>query len=472
MDTETCHKSESADNVVQASPSMSGWQSMCKDFKDSYLMRIHTAFWLLGLCNHFGGVIILSGAHDIVRGQDHHEVSTSGRPHRYGSAGGGGVNRSYGNETQCDDLECNQHSTAIVLLAHVVPALLMKLLAPHVTHLISFNIRVASCIVLCISSLLVVALVHERMLSLAGVVLMSLSMSLGEVTFLSMTAQFPVSAVSYWSSGTGASGVIGAWGYVLMRRHLSPRDSMLVCLVAPVLMGLTYWKILKLPTLSHGEAVVTIKANLDDDSSSDTMSVSSETSLDPKHTEVLWKSRRPLKSAPTSLRNRMLQLRVLLQYMVPLFFVYFAEYLINQGLYELMIWRTCIFIDPGEQYRWFQALYQFGVFISRSSSQILPINPIWLLSTLQLVNLGVLFIEVDKHIFPNIYIPFAFTFYEGLLGGACYANAFSRIHREVAPAQQEFSLGAASVADSLGIAVAGVTALPIHLHYCSMWARK
>jgi battenin len=52
-------------------------------------------------------------------------------------------------------------------------------------------------------------------------------------------------------------------------------------------------------------------------------------------------------------------------------------------------------------------------------------------------------------------------FLAGLLGGATYVNAFTLISREVAPAMREFSLAAACVADSLGIAAADALAVPL-----------
>ena len=51
------------------------------------------------------------------------------------------------------------------------------------------------------------------------------------------------------------------------------------------------------------------------------------------------------------------------------------------------------------------------------------------------------------------------AFAAGLLGGAVYVNAFTLIAREVEPQYREFSLGAASVADSAGIALADVAAI-------------
>ncbi|EIE19722.1 hypothetical protein COCSUDRAFT_54594 [Coccomyxa subellipsoidea C-169] len=47
-------------------------------------------------------------------------------------------------------------------------------------------------------------------------------------------------------------------------------------------------------------------------------------------------------------------------------------------------------------------------------------------------------------------------FVTGLLGGAVYVNAFTLLSREVEPRLREFSLAAASLADSVGIALADI----------------
>jgi len=39
----------------------------------------------------------------------------------------------------------------------------------------------------------------------------------------------------------------------------------------------------------------------------------------------------------------------------------------------------------GEQYRWLQVDYQIGVFISRSSVNLVSINKIWIMSVLQVI---------------------------------------------------------------------------------------
>jgi len=51
----------------------------------------------------------------------------------------------------------------------------------------------------------------------------------------------------------------------------------------------------------------------------------------------------------------------------------------------------------------------------------------------------------------------------GLLGGAVYVNAFTLISRHVDPLMREFSLAAASLGDSLGIAFADVAGVLIQV---------
>ena len=55
---------------------------------------------------------------------------------------------------------------------------------------------------------------------------------------------------------------------------------------------------------------------------------------------------------------------------------------------------------------------------------------------------------------------FPLVLWEGLLGGAAYVNTFYRISTEVAREEKEFSLGIVSLADSAGITLAGLLALP------------
>ncbi|KAH8035008.1 hypothetical protein HPB51_003849 [Rhipicephalus microplus] len=158
-------------------------------------------------------------------------------------------------------------------------------------------------------------------------------------------------------------------------------------------------------------------------------------------------------------------MKPLLKFMIPLGFVYFAEYFMNQGLLELIVFRN-ITLTHKEQYRWLQVMYQVGVLISRSSVNIVQIRKLWLLPILQFANVAFIFSEAYSLYLPSFWIVVVVVLYEGLLGGAAYVNTFYRISKDVAPQHREFSLRIASLADSTGIALAGAVALPVHDAMC------
>ena len=91
----------------------------------------------------------------------------------------------------------------------------------------------------------------------------------------------------------------------------------------------------------------------------------------------------------------------LLKFMIPLSFVYFAEYFINQGLVELIEFDCShgFGLSQLSQYRWYQVTYQLGVFVSRSSAKVFPIHANFL------PFFGVL--QVSHFYFKLIYMLFA-----------------------------------------------------------------
>lgn len=157
----------------------------------------------------------------------------------------------------------------------------------------------------------------------------------------------------------------------------------------------------------------------------------------------------------------------LLKYILPLLLVYVFEYFINQGLFEL-IYFPDIWIDNKEQYRWFQVTYQIGVFISRSSVNIIKIRWLWIMAILQGINVVLFTFEAVYYFTPSIWIVLAFVLWEGLLGGGAYVNTFYRISEEVPASRKQFALSASAIADSTGIAIAGFLSMPAHNAICKL----
>lgn len=157
--------------------------------------------------------------------------------------------------------------------------------------------------------------------------------------------------------------------------------------------------------------------------------------------------------------------------MIPLCVVYFGEYFINQGLVELLIFDCAhgFQLYVPSQYRWYQVLYQIGVFMSRSSVSIIQIGKsiLPLLAVLQLVNASGLFIQTMGRFVPHISIIFIWILFEGFLGGAAYVNTFRLVHRDIPRDKLEFSMSFVSCSDSVGILLAGFVAIPVHNFICS-----
>uniref|UniRef100_G1QLI7 Battenin n=1 Tax=Nomascus leucogenys TaxID=61853 RepID=G1QLI7_NOMLE len=343
-------------------------------------------FWLLGLCNNFSYVVMLSAAHDILShertsgNQSHVDPGPTPIPHNSSSR-----------------FDCNSVSTAAVLLADILPTLVIKFLAPLGLHLLPYSPRVLISGICAAGSFILVAFSHSVGTSLCGVVFASISSGLGEVTFLSLTAFYPRAVISWWSSGTGGAGLLGALSYLgLTQAGLSPQQTLLSMLGIPALL-----------------------------------------------------------------------LAGLLWYIVPLVVVYFAEYFINQGLFELLFFRNTS-LSHAQQYRWYQMLYQAGVFASRSSLRCCRIRFTWALALMQCLNLVFLLADVWFGFLPSIYLVFLIILYEGLLGGAAYVNTFHNIALETSDEHREFAMAATCISDTLGISLSGLLALPLHDFLCQL----
>ncbi|XP_034808095.1 battenin isoform X7 [Pan paniscus] len=349
-------------------------------------------FWLLGLCNNFSYVVMLSAAHDILShkrtsgNQSHVDPGPTPMPHNSSSR-----------------FDCNSVSTAAVLLADILPTLVIKLLAPLGLHLLPYSPRVLVSGICAAGSFVLVAFSHSVGTSLCGVVFASISSGLGEVTFLSLTAFYP--------------------SYFLLLTSPEAQDP-------------------------GGEE-------------------EAESAARQPLIRTEAPESKPGSSSSLSLRERWTVFKGLLWYIVPLVVVYFAEYFINQGLFELLFFRNTS-LSHAQQYRWYQMLYQAGVFASRSSLRCCRIRFTWALALLQCLNLVFLLADVWFGFLPSIYLVFLIILYEGLLGGAAYVNTFHNIALETSDEHREFAMAATCISDTLGISLSGLLALPLHDFLCQL----
>uniref|UniRef100_A0A671U8G4 Battenin n=1 Tax=Sparus aurata TaxID=8175 RepID=A0A671U8G4_SPAAU len=370
--------------------------------------------WLLGLCNNFAYVVMLSAAHDILKHQASGNTTAS-------TSATLSLDFQGGNSSNSSRYDCNPVSTAAVLLADILPTLVIKLSAPFVIHKLPYGFRVLFCAVMAATSFLLVSFSSAVWMSILGVIFASISAGLGELSFLSLTVFFSRDVLGGWGSGTGGAGVAGALIYSGLTQVVWMY--FLCCLLL----------------LNNYTGHVVFPLNVTED--------------------------RPL--GPLTFTEKLHIIKGLRGFVVPLGLVYFAEYFINQGMMELLYFPN-FFLSHAEQYRWYQTLYQVGVLVSRSSLCCVKIRKLWALSALQVVNAVLLLFAVRYQFLPNAWLVFTIVLYEGLLGGAAYVNTFYFISKETEDRQREFAMAAASVGDSLGIALAGLAAFPVHKYFCSL----
>jgi len=147
-------------------------------------------------------------------------------------------------------------------------------------------------------------------------------------------------------------------------------------------------------------------------------------------------------------------------YMVPLFFVYFAEYALQSGAWTAIGFPVEDINARNTFYTNANWLYQAGVFVSRSSGTLYQasMTTLWILPFVQIINLIFFVYTSIYHIWYNSGL-FILCFGTGLIGGAVYVNAYTRINSDLPSHQKEFSLASASVADSFGIVLADIAGL-------------
>lgn len=155
--------------------------------------------------------------------------------------------------------------------------------------------------------------------------------------------------------------------------------------------------------------------------------------------------------------------------MLPLLLVYIAEYTINQGVSPTLLFplQKTPFKKFRDFYPTYNAIYQVGVFISRSSTPFVRVHHLYLPSFLQILNLTILTAHALFNFIPNVWFIFAIIFWEGLLGGLVYVNTFAEITDRVPEEDREFSLGATTVSDSGGICIAGFIGMAFEVWLCN-----
>ena len=346
--------------------------------------------------------------------------------------------------------EINASGVALVYLANSLPVFFVKLVGPYLFAYISYRVRFLSATFLFGLSLIIVAKAIDDTasanLALLGVALSSVAGGIGEPTILALATIYESRTTSklmtWFSSGTGLAGIVG-YSWTLLFQEilgLSGSTSLYLSVILPVLFWGTFWYFLQ----------PSVNAN----------------SRQPIYSQLSQTTENEVESVkPIGVKDKLKATRYLWRYMVPLFTVYTAEYAMQSGTWASIGFPITLKSSRDNFYLKSNFLYQIGVFISRSSAIILPLSlrTLWILPALQ-TGLLVFFIwNTANQIFMSYYFLLYLSLIAGLFGGAVYVNSYILIANDqrIDPRLKEFSVAAASVADTTGIIVADFLGLVI-----------
>ncbi|KAI0628073.1 batten's disease protein Cln3 [Trametes polyzona] len=429
------------------------------------LFRLGLSFFLFGLINNVLYVIILSAALDLV------PPSTP---------------------------------KGIIAFCNIFPALVAKLGWPYILKgRIRYARRLIGCTAISFSGMLVVALFDSLHMRLLGICCASFSSGLGELTFLQLSTRYhPPSvaghSVSYFASGTGGAGLAGAFLWWELR-GLGVPIGVGLSSILPFIMPLTYFFVLPRPDRFAGRTFAVNEQDDNDDSAALSASYLPLPRGEEEDAVPVTEAEAAVK-APIALSlsdKWRLAKPMLTRYMLPLFCVYLFEYTINQGISPTLVypvptreshWFMSLLIHSiRDYYPLWQLVYQSTVFLSRSSISLgLPALPARLLSLPAIVQ-GVILCTLayesavgifgDAHEGISFALVFALICVEGVCGGLAYVNVFFRINQEKheggpgmdaerAKQEREFKIGSIGLADSTGILMASLLAVPTEIALC------
>ena len=272
------------------------------------------SFCLMGFCNLYPILVILSAAHDLLE-----KPSSSISP----------KNSTLNARFVTNRYDCNEISTGIVLIADILPGLVIKLLYSAFPYPFKYSHRLIFIVLTNASSFLLISFSFNRVrwLMFVGIGLASISTSFGEMTFLAMTTLYPKNLAFFpYAVGLALTGLVSSSSYAALTQVLTP-DKVILCMsFIPFLMTLAYF-LMPSPdkfvqeSETQKEKIGNIKLNLP-------------------------------KVETMNFYSKLKVIVPLIKYMVPLFLVFFTEYLINQGLFELIYFKDNYLIsNHSSQYR-------------------------------------------------------------------------------------------------------------------------
>lgn len=338
-------------------------------------------------------------------------------------------------------------SVALVYIANSGPVLFVKLFAPYWYDRIGYRSRYLISAVLFSGSLVFVAISISPGATfshaLFGVALSSAAGGLSETSSLALATKIDKETlITAFSTGTGCAGVVGYLWTIIFIDFL----------------GLESYVVLFLALLIPISLYFNFTVNLEP-----LLLQAKKLHTDEHDTLIASKSQESNKQI--SFKDKFAVFLYLRPYMLLLFLVYFAEYLMQSGVWASMGIPVTEKKARDEFYLYSNFMYQIGVLCSRSSAVFfhLSFKVNTLIPFLQILLFLAFYTNATIWFIEDQNVLLFFCFVAGCFGGLVYVNTFILIAKDerINPDLKEFSVAAANMADTLGIISGDVIGLLI-----------
>ena len=299
--------------------------------------------------------------------------------------------------------------------------------------------------------------------------IMGTGYAFGESTVLGYLKAFPKDLVGGWSSGTGLSGLTGGTLNLLVKIFKVDLQYLYIG-VSPFCFA--YFVLFF--------CADRLKAKYDAEIESGTIigPLQPEDSVEvpsPKTSEekdvVPTKDNKDIKNKEMNLGNFLSAFTAGSHIIINLGLVYFLEFTTLNGVTERISQKVSAKVKEGEAdyylnlYEMFCLCYQIGVFISRSSLQIVKKIPrAWIFSLCQAVNMVLWILDYYCGILFGFYVRGPLLIVLGFFGGGAYAACFYQIlqSKYIPQDLKELCVNIATICNDIGTLGSGLMVLLLH----------
>lgn len=304
-------------------------------------------------------------------------------------------------------------------------------------------------------------------LTIVASICVGIGTSLGDCTIIGFMKCFPPKIISGYSSGTGMSGIIGAALYLLFKLfNVSFLTTVLSLLVFYPVYGVCFLLVIRMKLNMH-KTTQSLILNKQEQGPKETDIVDAELESnasipaenDKQQQEELEKNESAI-NAPLTWQNFV---RVFLKawgLFLSFGLLYFLEYIAITSISSQIAEKYKNNYAPDKVprivsvlFETLQLAYQCGIFLSRSSLDLIQIKKIWLILTFLFAFSGLSFVQSVIHATPGIWLPIITIFLLGFTGGFGYANIFHQVlkNKKIDKSERELSININGMASDLGI---------------------